>query len=270
MQALSGIKGVLESMPAVGVSRLHVEVVDGISPVQIVKNVLSMSPDIIVSIGTPATDMLASSGISVPVIYSMVLDPSDSVRNRPGFAGVVLDIPLGEQIAWFSRIVPDVENLSVLYSEESEAWLSRIREAATVSGVEITGIRFSGRADLVDALSSVVGRTQGLLAIPDGTIYNQVITPRIIYFTLENRLPFMGLSSNFTRAGALFSLDCDYVDIGRQTGEMAARILLGENIDSMPDEFPERITPVINIRSARILGIKIREDIQKKAVIINR
>lgn len=271
MEALYGVKEVLESMSEGGVSiEFHVETAEAKSPVSVVKKAIVTSPDLIVSIGTPITDVLVSSGISAPVIYCMVLDPPDSIRNAPGVAGVVLDIPLSEQIAWFRRMVPGIENLAVLYSEDSSYWLEKVRSVASSAGVGVLGVKFTGSSDLVTALSRVSGRAQGLLAIPDGSIYNRVVTPRIIYFSLENRLPFMGLSMNFTRAGALFSLDCDYRDIGRQAGEMAYRIVRGEDIENMSDEYPEKITPVINGRSARILRITINKDVQEKALMINR
>jgi ABC-type uncharacterized transport system substrate-binding protein len=74
--------------------------------------------------------------------------------------------------------------------------------------------------------------------------------------SLESRLPLVGFSPAFVRAGAAAGIYPDYRDSGRQAAEMAERLLRGE--DCGPDTGPRRIQVAVNQRVARLLGIDFR------------
>jgi putative ABC transport system substrate-binding protein len=200
----------------------------------------------------------------------MVLNPSESIEYAANFYGVLLDIPFDIQFAWFRRIVPNVRHIAVLYSELSEKYVHGMEEVAEKMDLDITEIKFSGMSGLSREFATHRDHIDGLLAIPDGNIYNKIITSRIIYLAIQQRIPFMGLSKNFTRAGALFSLDCDYKDIGRQAANMTCKVLSGEVQKERGVEYPRRIVPVINLRTARLLGITVDSELQKEVITIDR
>jgi putative tryptophan/tyrosine transport system substrate-binding protein len=78
------------------------------------------------------------------------------------------------------------------------------------------------------------------------------------------------LSSLYTRAGALLSFDCDYVNLGRQTGEIALRLLNGENIAGIKEEHPKDVKISINLSVAERLGINFPAQVIKEAMIFGK
>ena len=77
-------------------------------------------------------------------------------------------------------------------------------------------------------------------------------------------------SGNWVRAGALFGLDRDYDDIGRQAAEMALAILGGTDAKQVPPAAPRKVCPVFNLKTARQMGIEFQEDVLRGACEVVR
>jgi len=90
----------------------------------------------------------------------------------------------------------------------------------------------------------------------------------IFLYTLRNKLPFMGLSPAFVKAGALMALAVDYQEVGAQCGGLAARILSGESPSSLPVTTPHKAILHINLKTAETIGIKIPAERLKGAVVV--
>lgn len=241
-----------------------------ISSEKIEKDILKFSPELLMSIGTPATEILISANLPKPLVYCMLLDPPDKILKAKNSTGVLLDIPLETQLEWFLLLKPDLKKVAVAYSKNSKQWFQKAQKAAQKKNLKVLGINFDNKSDFFKNLQELNDEIDGILAIPDGTIYNRIITPRIIYFSMENKIPFMGLSQKFTSAGAFFSLDCDYYDIGVQAAEIVLNILSGANSEDLKIQHPRRIIPVINSRTARMIGITVNKDIRTKAIMLKR
>jgi len=95
------------------------------------------------------------------------------------------------------------------------------------------------------------------LMIPDPKIYFPRSVEYLLLESLRKRFPVVGLSRLYTKAGALLSFDCDYKDLGRQAGEIALRILDGENPADIQPQRPGKIKFSLNLLTAERLGIKI-------------
>ena len=85
--------------------------------------------------------------------------------------------------------------------------------------------------EMVDALWSVA----------DSTVFSPGSTKFILLHTLRNKIPFIGLSPAFVKAGALMALAADYQEVGTQCGELAVRVLSGYQPSSLPITMPEKI-----------------------------
>src|SRR2546425_8044938 len=100
--------------------------------------------------------------------------------------------------------------------------------------------------DLPDALASLNNRADGLWGVADQIVLNPQTVKPILLFSLRNRIPFVGLSATWVKAGALYALDRDYDDIGRQLGEAAVKILRGAAPGSLPPASPRKVVYCIN------------------------
>ncbi len=263
--ALKGIRKRLEHHR--GVAYISSQLLDNSSTLKSDTEPKESGSDIIVTIGTRATIATLNMHPACPVIFSMVLDPTDTLLKNPNTTGVVLDIPAYRQLSWFRRIAPASRRIGVIYTDDSARWVKNAERAAIRLKLEIVPLHMKSTSDLPDMLDMLEQRAEALWAVPDGKIYNTVITPRIILFCLRHRIPFMGLSRNFTRAGALVSLDCDYEAVGEQTARIILAVMAGRKPSEIPPQVPHKIIPSINIRTARLIGLKIPEDILEKARI---
>jgi putative ABC transport system substrate-binding protein len=90
----------------------------------------------------------------------------------------------------------------------------------------------------------------------------------IFLHTLRSKLPFMGLSPAFVKAGALLALAIDYQEVGTQCGGLAARILSGESPSALPITTPQKTILHVNLKTAETLGLKIPADRLKGAVVL--
>ena len=120
------------------------------------------------------------------------------------------------------------------------------------------------------ALRTLDGNVDALWSVADSTVFSSGSTEFILLHTLRNRIPFMGLSPAFVKAGALMALAAVYQEVGAQCGEHAVRIFLGDHPSSLPITIPQEVTMYLNLKTAEIIGLKIPPDRVKGAVVIKQ
>ena len=82
---------------------------------------------------------------------------------------------------------------------------------------------------------------------------------------MQNRIPLSGDSTGLVKAGALFSLERDYADIGKQAGELASKILGGAAPATLSPEPPRRLLYSVNLKTARHMRIQLSDDVVQNA-----
>jgi putative ABC transport system substrate-binding protein len=88
----------------------------------------------------------------------------------------------------------------------------------------------------------------------------------ILLNTLKSKIPLIGLSSSWVKAGALYALERDYVDIGLQSGELAGKLLSGTSADSLPLAYPRKVTYLLNMKTASLMNLEFPQDLIKGAL----
>ena len=111
--------------------------------------------------------------------------------------------------------------------------------------------------DLADALDYVAEHIDVLWGVADKTVLSSRTAKSLLLFSYRNRIPFVGLSAAWTKAGALYALDRDYEDIGKQCGEMALKILQGATPQDLPPVSPRRVTYSLNLKVAQHMKVDI-------------
>jgi ABC-type uncharacterized transport system substrate-binding protein len=129
-----------------------------------------------------------------------------------------------------------------------------LESRARKEGFTVLVVDCDGPARLLKAVASMKGKVDFLLCFPDPDLYNSVTIKPLVMASLEGRMPLVGFSPAFVRAGAAAGIYPDYRETGRQAAEMAQRLLRGE--DRGPDTGPRKIQLAVNQRVARLLGIE--------------
>jgi len=224
---------------------------------------ISNSSDLILTIGTEATKLVSERIRNRPIVFCAVLDPlgnglvQSSAPPGKNLSGSCLDISVKVQLEKFKLLVPKLKSLGVLYTSETEYRVKNAEAVAKSLGIDLVSVKISSEKEIPPSLERLKEQTQGLWSVPDGTIFSSSSTEQILLFTLRNGIPFMGLSSAYVRAGALFALDCDYEDIGKQAGEIALLIVCGNHPYEVPITTPRKICLSINQETAERIGIEI-------------
>lgn len=207
-----------------------------------------------IAIGTESLAAVQAQHASVPVIATMILRPA----NPYGLRGHVdLALPVGMWLAQVKSLFPERRRVGIIRSRAHASQTAAAMEAAArQQGYTAVVVDCDGPADLLKALAALKDRVDLVLCPPDADLYNSVTIKPLILASLEQRLPIVGFSPAFVRAGAVASIYPDYREIGRQTGELAARILRGE--DGNREEGPRKVNAAVNQRVAHLLGVEFR------------
>jgi putative ABC transport system substrate-binding protein len=234
---------------------------------EIVQNVRDLEPDLIVTIGSRSTAIVSQKIKDIPTVFCMVLNPVSSGfvqgmrSSQNNLTGASLDIPVKIQLEKFKLIVPRLEKLGVLFTPDSKQVIMEAKGVCLDIGIELLPELIHSEKEIPGAVEALAREVDGLWAVADTVIFSPQSTQYILLYTLRNGVPFMGLSPSFVKAGALFTLACDHKDVGRQAGELALRVLSGEEPSQVPVTIPRMIYLCLNLRTAEQIDVKIPEKI---------
>ncbi len=233
------------------------------------------SPRLIVTLGSAATSYIAKDIKDTPVVFCMVLNPTASgfiqSMNASGnnVTGASLDIPLEVQFEALRSLIPPAKKVGVIYNpSETESVIQEATRAAEQIGLELVSIPIISKEEVPKALRTLDGKVDALWSVADSTVFSPGSTKFILLHTLRNKIPFVGLSPAFVKAGALMALAADYQEVGTQCGELAVRVLSGYQPSSLPITMPQSITMYLNLNTAEILGLEVPSAQMKGAVLI--
>jgi putative tryptophan/tyrosine transport system substrate-binding protein len=239
------------------------------------QELIAMKPDAVLAITTPAVLALRQATRSLPIVFTNVGDPVDSgfVESlaRPGgnVTGIATFVNTmgGKWLELFKEIAPRVTRVTVILNPDnptSRGVLRTIEAAAPSFGIRIgpAGVRSAGeieRAFGAIALEPDVG----LLVVPDPiTVANRAL---IIGLAAQHRIPAVYPFRYFVLSGGLISYGTVPEDQYRQAALYIDRILKGANPGELPVQQPTKFELVINLKTAKTMGLTIPESFLVRA-----
>ncbi len=229
----------------------------------LISDIINLDPKLILTIGSFATKVISDQIKNKPVIFSAVLNPETSgfvnSLDRPGgnITGASLDIPPDIQFKYYKQVIKNLKRIGVLYTDETANLIPPAKTLAAAAGLELYAVRVTSEKDIPSALDSLNQIVDGFWSVADPGIYSPRSTRFILLNTLRNAKPFMGFSKNLVESGALFALDYDYKDIGRQAGKIALEVLTGKPPAIIPVAVPGIIWFHYNEKTASHIKIEI-------------
>jgi putative ABC transport system substrate-binding protein len=261
-QALAGFKVALQDVPDdydITVHDLDGSVDEGH---RVMNEIKDDRPALILSIGSIATEVAYNEAAAYPVVFSMVTTPRESgfissfKTSKNNLTGVTLDVPAGIQFEALKLAVPWAKRIGVIYDPVGTmATVKDAKAEAGDMGIELVPMEIYSSGKVPDALSFMKGKADALWTVPDDTVYDSKSMRYIVSYCLRNRIPFMGLSPYFVEEGALMSVSADYFEVGKQSGEIALKIIGGAKPSSLPIERPRKLVRAINMRTAWKIGL---------------
>lgn len=222
------------------------------------KNVLQ-PPALVFALGTKAVrESLAKLG-GRELVATMIL--SDKSLNDSSHATAVLltTSPL-KQLEWHRRFLPNARRVGILYDpKRNQDWVDAAKIAAAELGLEIVAVPVKAAKELPSALKLLGRNADSILGIADKTVYSSKTAKAVLLFSFRNRIPFIGLSGAWVKAGALYALDWDYPELGRQCAAIALKILDGTKAKMINPQLPEKRLYLLNLKTAKHMKLEISQ-----------
>ena len=240
-----------------------------------VASMLDLSPDVIVSSGTPATKAAQDATRSIPIVFANVADPVgtgivSSVASpggmTTGFANYEYAMG-GKWLETLKEIAPRVSQVGVMHVVSNPSFAGFMREiesAATRLQVQATATPVRNEADIESSIE-LLGRQPnvGLIILPDGLLIEH--RDLIVRLVAQNAIPTIYSERVFTSIGGLISYAYDAVAQFGQTASYVDRILKGTKPSELPVQGPVRFELAVNLQAAKALGIAVPSPLLARA-----
>lgn len=216
---------------------------------------------LVVTLGTVATQAAVREVSHLPILATMIVS-ADDVQSASNATAVLLEFPLDIQLQWLRRMVPGAGTVGVLFNpKENQTKVNNALRIAKGAGLSLVTQAVDTPRALPDALENLARTVDALWGISDSVVMTPQTAEPILMSTLRNQIPLVGLSTSWVKAGALYALDRDYVDIGIQCGEVAGKILAGASVGSLAPMHPRKVTYAVNLKTARAMNLELPQDL---------
>lgn len=228
--------------------------------------------DMILAIATPAAQAAANVTKDIPILITAVTDPvmaglAESL-DKPGnnVTGTTDMNPVSEQIKLIKDLVPNVKNVGILYNSgeiNSKVQVDMAKEAADSLNLNIVEATVSNSSEVNQAAQSLLGRVDAIYVPTDNTIVSAI--GAVIKVANDNKIPVIGSERGQVDAGAIATKGIDYKELGRQTGQIAVKIIKGKKPQDIPIEGSKVVTLIVNQKAAETIDLTIPKGILDKA-----
>lgn len=243
---------------------------------QISGGFVSDKVDLICAIATPAAQSAfnAAMDAGIPVIYTAVTDPvvaqlADENGKPVGeVTGTSDKLPIEAQLQMMRKLLPEAKKIGIMYTTSEANSVSAIaeyKELAPEYGFELIEKGIVATADIPLATDDLLSQVDCITNLTDNTVVASL--PTILEKANEKKIPVFGSEIEQVKIGCLAAEGLDYVALGRQTGQMAAKVLKGEaKASELGFEIITEPGFYVNTKVAKNLGITVTDDMMTEAV----
>ena len=232
------------------------------------RELVALKPDVIIASIPPAVAALREETSTIPLVFWLVDDPVgrgfvESIAQPGGnITGLALADPSlgGKWLQALKELAPDLTRVAVLFNPTSQSFSTEYRDsvdaAARTFGIETESAAVNDTADIEKAVGAVGSKTNaGIIVLPDAfTVANRAA---IIGKAGQLRLPVIYPFRLFAADGGLFSYGVVQDELFREAAIYADRILRGAKPADLPVQFPKKFELVLNLKTAKAMGITV-------------
>jgi putative ABC transport system substrate-binding protein len=230
------------------------------------KELIGMTPDVIVPSSNQVTTILQQETHTIPIVFVLVGDPVGSGYvasmaqpggNLTGFA-VLENAIAGKWVETLSEIAPQVSRVGFILHPETPANIGLLHsaEASATSGIKLVPLGVHNAGEIESAVTGFAAQGNGgLIAAPHAiTFANRDL---IVELAARYRLPAVYAFRNFATSGGLISYGTNPIMMWREGAAYVDRILKGAKPADLPAQFPTKYELVINLKTAKALGLTV-------------
>jgi putative ABC transport system substrate-binding protein len=248
---------------------------------QYVADFVKWPADVMASSHADALRAMKRATNTIPIVFTTFPDPVEAewigVQSlaHPGGnttgVGTQASATVTKRLELLRETAPSIKRVAVLHDGEAQRTksLDALTEASKDLGLELVPFVIraaNAQAELASALSgATAARTDSLLLLPS-QVHILLLRKTIIDHTITRRIPAsFATNGGYAEDGGLMAYGENFVDVFRRAGNMTVRILGGANPAQLPVERPEKFDLVINLKSAREIGLTVPQSVLSRA-----
>ena len=231
--------------------------------------------DVIVAVSGAATKAAQQATRTIPIVMSLVNDPVGSglvaSLARPGgnVTGLTIVSPdlVGKQLEFLKEVAPKTSRVALLRHPDNPASLIPLREAeaaARVLGLRLQTLEARNPQDIDGAFAAMTRERAGALLILSDPIFTSQ-RRQIAEVAMKRRLPSIFWTAEYAQVGGLMVYGASTLDLERRAAIYVDKILKGANPRDLPVEQPTKFELVINLRTAKAIGVTIPSSLLQRA-----
>jgi putative ABC transport system substrate-binding protein len=236
---------------------------------------VALAPDVILAAGDSTMPSLLQATRTVPIVFAVVTDPVgagyvDSLARPGGNVTGFMNFEFGQSGKWLDllkEIAPTVRRVAVLRDPVNPAQIAQfgaIQAVAPSLSLEVIPVNMRDAGEIEQSVKTFARSPNGgLVVAASGTAVRY--RDLIITLAAQNKLPAVYWERFFVAAGGLISYGADLIDNYRRAAGYADRILKGEKPADLPVQVPTKYELVINLKTAKALGLTVPQSLLARA-----
>jgi putative ABC transport system substrate-binding protein len=240
---------------------------------EIAAEFVRLKVDVIVTSGT-AVPTVKQATAAIPIVFAIAIDPVGgglvASLARPGGNVTGLSVQqtdiAGKRLELLREVVPQLRRLAIMVDvdfAQGVLEIGEVRAAARTLGLEVTPLEIRRAEDIAPAFEALKAQADALYVVVNALVTTN--RTRIITLALGARLPTIFNTGDFVQAGALLSYGPNYPDMFRRTADLVDKIMRGVKPGDIPVEQPTKFELVVNLTTAKALGLTIPESFLLRA-----
>jgi putative ABC transport system substrate-binding protein len=233
----------------------------------VAKELVELQPNVILTGGTPATAAMQRETRTIPIVFVLIADPvaqglvtslSRPGGNITGFQAYEGTIG-GRWLQMLKEIAPGIRRAAAMYNPDTAPYakyfLDPFEAAAQALTVDPIAAQVRNDAEIETAIDALRREQGGLIVLPDGFMHDH--RAAIIAATTRNKVPTVSGLPDFCGEGGLLSYVPSFSDMFRRGAGYVDRVLKGDKTTDLPVQAPVKWDLVVNLKTAKALGLTI-------------
>lgn len=222
--------------------------------------------DLIYAISTPSAQAAYNVTKEIPILITAVTDVKAAGLVGENITGTSDATSIYKQLETITKVLPEAKKVGIIYNtseQNSQVQVASAKEESKKLGLEIVEVGVTNVNDMAMGLDSLLDKVDVLYTPTDNLVVSA--TPLVLDKANRKNVPVVGCIEDQVAQGALITDTIDYEKLGYQTGEMAIRVLKGEEPKNMPVETLKDTQLIVNKKAAEKYGIDLTAEALKGA-----
>jgi putative ABC transport system substrate-binding protein len=242
---------------------------------KLVHELVKMNVDVIVAVNTPSAQAAKETTTKIPIVMIALVDPAAAglVASLPRPGGNITGLSnigpelVGKQLELLKEVVPKISRVAVLGNPANPGTAPQLREAkaaAQALGLQLHAVEARGPGELDRAFAAMTSaRAEAVLILVDPMLVRHSET--IAHLAIKSRLPAVSGTTRHAQAGHLLVYSASRADAYRRAAAYVDKILKGAKPADLPVERPTKFELIINLKTAKALGLTIPQTLLLRA-----